>query len=743
MNKIKKFITSLNAAHVALGITLGIAAGLLSQSVLLLVLILTPIIYLRANLIAFISSFAIFYFAAPLIDLLTHGLGAFLLSSESLKSFWTMCYNAPVIPWTGFNNTVTLGSLILCLILAAPLTMALKTLILRLKKNIADCQILENNTINDKVNVSLLIKTVIFVVLILGFFYFAFDPLLKIAAVKGLQAATGAKVDISELHTKFLNPAFIVKGFAAADSKQEFKNAVEFSELHFTASGTQLLKKKIIIDDASLKGLRFGTDRKTSGKIAAVNKTEDNEKISEFSKKMKDKASSYLSSAADSAKSDLKSKYQVNADDLETVKLAKKLEAEYKQSLEKIKESLNSEKYEKEIEVIKQKNEAAKKEKNTVKQVLAYKAIAEDIKKLSSGFEADKKLVKTSLASLKTSLKSLDEARKKDIAAALNKMNIGSFDSKTIADLLVGPVLADKTSLVMEWIALAKKYMAASDDEGVVKDKSLPRGENIIFPVINQLPSLLIQHMSLSGELGLENPMAYAGKLENLSSDPKNYGKPVVLSLKGEDKNRKFNLDSSLKVIKDKVTTSSMMNYSGMEIKDMNLGNENSLLVKIENANGNFNGNLKTEGPALSGIVNLQISGASITSMTKGLTGIARTAAENAFKGVKTANIGAAISGDFPAPDLDIKTDLAKRLSEGLAKAVGEEVKKAQGEIEKQINDAIKPYTDKLNSVSSSGEGEINGKLNGIQSLIEKQNPAASGNSSGKKSGINLKSLFK
>jgi uncharacterized protein (TIGR03546 family) len=50
--------------------------------------------------------------------------GAALLTATSLRPLWTSLYNTPLVPYTNFNNTVVLGSLVSWLVLAVPIFFA-------------------------------------------------------------------------------------------------------------------------------------------------------------------------------------------------------------------------------------------------------------------------------------------------------------------------------------------------------------------------------------------------------------------------------------------------------------------------------------------------------------------------------------------------------------------------------------------------------------------------------------------
>ncbi len=53
----------------------------------------------------------------PLFDRIGHG----LLDAESLRPLWTAWFNTPLVPFSNFNNTVVLGSLVAWIGLAVPI----------------------------------------------------------------------------------------------------------------------------------------------------------------------------------------------------------------------------------------------------------------------------------------------------------------------------------------------------------------------------------------------------------------------------------------------------------------------------------------------------------------------------------------------------------------------------------------------------------------------------------------------
>jgi uncharacterized protein (TIGR03546 family) len=91
---------------IAAGFVLGMSPILSLQSLLILILIL--IFRIQAGA-AFLAAF-FFKFVAYLLDPYFAVIGAAVLETSSLKGFFTVMYNMPLVPLTRFNNSIVMGS---------------------------------------------------------------------------------------------------------------------------------------------------------------------------------------------------------------------------------------------------------------------------------------------------------------------------------------------------------------------------------------------------------------------------------------------------------------------------------------------------------------------------------------------------------------------------------------------------------------------------------------------------------
>ena len=72
----------------------------------------------------------------PLMNV--HNLVVLSLTAPSLRLLWATWYNTPLVPYTNFNNTVVLGSVVAWLVLAIPIYVGAKVGVTRYRATIGE-----------------------------------------------------------------------------------------------------------------------------------------------------------------------------------------------------------------------------------------------------------------------------------------------------------------------------------------------------------------------------------------------------------------------------------------------------------------------------------------------------------------------------------------------------------------------------------------------------------------------------
>ncbi len=114
------------AAGFACGLILGFSPVLSLQALLVFICLFLFRIQIGA---ALLSAF-FFAFIAWLFDPVSHLLGAAILEAEALRPVFTAMYNMPLLPYTRFYNSITMGAGVVSLLLAPLVYVGSKRLII-------------------------------------------------------------------------------------------------------------------------------------------------------------------------------------------------------------------------------------------------------------------------------------------------------------------------------------------------------------------------------------------------------------------------------------------------------------------------------------------------------------------------------------------------------------------------------------------------------------------------------------
>jgi len=119
-------------------------------------------------------------------------------------------------------------------------------------------------------------KLAIFAALLAGIILFNFlfkDRLLERGLESGLQAVFRARADVQGLRFELLKARVRLSHLEVADKDEPFRNLFELGRTEIDLDLAQLLRKKVVIENAACRDIRWDMPRKTSGALPAAKKT--------------------------------------------------------------------------------------------------------------------------------------------------------------------------------------------------------------------------------------------------------------------------------------------------------------------------------------------------------------------------------------------------------------------------------------------------------------------------------------
>ena len=122
--------------QVAAGMALGAALGLTPLMNVHNLVVFSLLVLLNVSFGGGMLGWALFVPLGFMLDPVFHAIGLGLLEAPSLRSLWTSMYNAPLLPYTNFNNTIVLGGVVGWLALAVPIFFAARWAVARYRATI-------------------------------------------------------------------------------------------------------------------------------------------------------------------------------------------------------------------------------------------------------------------------------------------------------------------------------------------------------------------------------------------------------------------------------------------------------------------------------------------------------------------------------------------------------------------------------------------------------------------------------
>ena len=122
------------AAGMALGAALGLTPLMSLQNFAIFCLLFVLNVSFGAALLAWGLATPLGFLCDPLFD----RIGSALLENEALRPLWTTLTNIPIVPFTNFNNSVTLGSFVVWAALFLPMYFGFRYLVIRYRVTLGE-----------------------------------------------------------------------------------------------------------------------------------------------------------------------------------------------------------------------------------------------------------------------------------------------------------------------------------------------------------------------------------------------------------------------------------------------------------------------------------------------------------------------------------------------------------------------------------------------------------------------------
>jgi len=275
MFTLKKIWNALNHAgkpwQIAMAIALGMLVGFTPIFSIHNIAVLFIVLIFNIHFSIFLLSVSFFGVIGLALDPLFASIGKLVLTSEGLETIFTSWYNNPFGHLSYFNNTITMGSLVVSLVLFFVVYKISSFLLVKYRSVIAVK--IQNIPLLNKMNYfkqeeqsqvksirTVGLAVIVFIIGLVSLFnIFLLDNLIKNNLENVITKSSSKVVKIGDLSTSLFSSSVSIKNLNITDKKKKDEN-VNIENITLDISLGQAIFERIIIDNIKVDGISFPSE---------------------------------------------------------------------------------------------------------------------------------------------------------------------------------------------------------------------------------------------------------------------------------------------------------------------------------------------------------------------------------------------------------------------------------------------------------------------------------------------------
>lgn len=601
--------------------------------------------------------------------------------------------------------------------------------------------------------------------------YLLADTLLERTVEETGASLTGARVDVASADIRPAEGSVRLTGLQVANPDQPMKNLFEAEEITADLMLGPLLEKKVVVQRLAVTGVRFGTDRETSGALENpdpeagqlwrnVNAWVDQVDIPELS----------LENLGGTVRTEA-----ISADSLRTVQYARNMvqradsmRTDWEARLEELdpRPRIDS------VQAVVERLESFRPTPLNALQIPAMvrdaRATLENVTSLQEEIQALDASVREGASSLVVTEEIIADLRAQDLAYARSLLDIPSLDAPTISPALFGGTALTWLKPVLYWAQAAERYLPPGLDPRRRPGQSRARAEGTTFDFREgaEWPDFLLQEGDLDLTLGGTGLAAglYSASLRNLTTAPSLLGLPMTITAGREeaaegprDLAMTLLMDHTSEVVRDSLS----LFMSGFDLPEvaieafggrLDLGRgTNTFSVRREGEQiaarmywvsesvawlsgaeagdtadpdaadaGADTAGAAAEGDTAAGAESDTAADAPAPSLAQSLQSIrgevgspewARSLVQRTIAGLTRIELEMALVGTLQSPELSVSSNLGSAVAEALRREVGEEIQAAEARVRAEVEAQIQPLVQQARTRVESLRSDVVGRV--------------------------------
>lgn len=567
------------------------------------------------------------------------------------------------------------------------------------------------------------------------YFWLFFDRHLKYGLEVGATAANGAHVDIGSLKTRLLHGEILVGKVEVGNPKEPMKNRVEIETMRFKLRLPPLIKMKVVVEDSSILGIKYGTQRTYSAAIPVAPKAASQfseQVMSGFEKVLKEKVGDGEVERVGSlleGKNLTGQAIQLGEDSnsMKGIRAAQSLIETSSKDLDAKMKALPDEKA---IAGVKAKIDAIGAVKiNNVddagRLLNDLKSVESDVSSMTNkATDAGNSAAQVS-TNVTQSVSGIEKAIDDDVAYVKKKLQIPNLNLKDLTTPLLGPKLGQLLEQALYYVELARKYMPPKKkgEKDPVAVQERKKGRDFEFGQRATYPGFLLEKAVITSALSEDPTQGDAkGEIIGVNTNPSVYGKPTTAVLTANFPRAKvsgarvnINIDHVTEVAKE----SGSFQVDSFPVEEWVLSEGSPFFLKVLKAAGRGGLEMRFQDDEFSVEMKSLLAQVNydLKSDNAKLEGILKRALSN----FSSFNLTARVTGKSGKIDMFMSSDLGERLGGAIRQEVQAQLELANQEIRKKVTAEVaekrKALDQLLDGFKKNTLGPLDSKVKGVNDL--------------------------
>lgn len=369
----------------------------------------------------------------------------------------------------------------------------------------------------------------------------------------------------------------------------------------------------------------------------------------------------------------------------------------------------------------------------SVRRTLREIALAQDrVKALEQGTEAG-------LATVKTGVVLVDEARQKDYAFARSLLQLPSFAAPDIGAALFGKVSIDRFEQAVYWAQLAQRHLPPGlrPDTRPAPKRLRMDGTTVRFPKERAYPSFLLRQGTINVTFdAFGGSHALAATATGITTEPALYSQPAVIASSGRIGGA-HPMAVALGAVIDHRTIathdSAQLRLDGVPLPSFALP---GLPFRLAPGAGSSNLAFSLRGDQVAARWTLRTGNATwLADSTGGANlGTLETLVWRVLSGLQQLDVTAELTGTLRAPRFTVHSSIDEAIADRVRHLLGEELRAAEARVRAQVDALVAAEVEKIRTLADTATSELRSRvatvkqeLDGAKAQLESRLRALSG----------------